>query len=358
MGIEKPSLEINLTLFNKNIIFERKNYLTNELLIIDGQPGCGKTLFSSIFSSFKRVEILNYAFEIEWIAKLFKMNKISEDAAKSLISMFIDHKLYQTMMGRETNFRFRDLSSVFKNPFPLRYFLRIFSEGDRSIPNKINKEKPILSLTTHDLLDFSDIIFDEFNNRLTYVEIVRHPLYMIKQESINMTELINNNPRDVSLYYNYKDMSLPYFARGWEELFVKSNNIEKAIYSAENSYFSNKKKRLTLKNKDFKYITIPFEKFVLNPDNYLSKVLKFMNTEFSSKSKKTLFKQKIPRKKIADGISLNIYKRYLWEPSKKNTTEKDELNLRRNWVIKSGANKKAVETLDKISEDYENSFLK
>lgn len=302
---------------------------------------------------------MNYAFEIEWIAKLYMMNKVSKDAAKSLISMFSDQKLYQTMMGRDTNFRYSDLSSVFNNPFSLKYFARIFSEGDRSIPKKIKKEKPIMSFTTHDLLDYSDIIFETFEKRLTFVEVVRHPLYMVKQQTVNMSELINNNPRDVALYYEYKNRSLPYFVKNWEELFIKSNDVDRAIYSIVKSYYTNKEKRNSLMiNSNLKFITIPFENFVLKPENYLKNILKILNTEFSSKTKKILAKQRVPRKKIADGISLRVYKRYLWEPSKKNTNEQEELLLRREWAKSIGASTEAMNSLDQISEDYTNTFLK
>ena len=206
-----------------NIKVERSNNLANNIVIIDGQPGCGKTLFSTIISSFKRVEILNYAFDIEYIARLFSINKIKEDAAISLILMFADLKLYQTMMGRETNFRYSDLSSVFKNPYPLRYFKRIFSNGDKDVPSKIKKDNPILSLTTHNLLNYSEPVFKAFASKLSFIEIVRHPLYMIKQQTINMRDLNADNPRDVDLYINYNGVSIPYYAIGWEEKFILSN---------------------------------------------------------------------------------------------------------------------------------------
>ena len=133
----------------------RNGYLAEKIVMVDGIAGCGKTLISPIVSSFDRVELLNYAFEIEFICRLQKLSKISDDATISLIRMFTDHKLYQTMMGRETNFRYSDLSSVFKDTDPIKYFKRIFSEGDLAIPEKIKREKPILNLTTHDLLSYS-----------------------------------------------------------------------------------------------------------------------------------------------------------------------------------------------------------
>ena len=106
-----------------------------------------------------------------------------------------------------------------------------------------------------------------------------------------------------------------------------------------------------------KFLTIPFEKFVVNPNPYLKKINSIMNTEFSRKTKKILKKQKIPRKKIADGINLDIYKRYLWEPSNQSLSENEELNLRRNWVKEQGANKYSMDVLDEVSNYYEKEFL-
>ena len=37
------------------------------------------------------------------------MQKIEKDAAVAMVRMLTDHKLYQTMMGRETNFRYSDI---------------------------------------------------------------------------------------------------------------------------------------------------------------------------------------------------------------------------------------------------------
>ena len=191
--------------------FVRNNNFNNKILIIDGQGGCGKTLFSKICSSFKRSEILNYAFEIEFVAKLNYFNKIDTITASSLIKMFLDHKMYQSMMGRETNFRYGDLSSVFSHSYPLDYFKRIFSKGDKEVPEKIQKLKPILNLTCHDLLFYSQLIFESLGNRLIFFEIIRHPLYLIIQQHINEKELFNN-PRDIQLKFKYNNAEIPYFA--------------------------------------------------------------------------------------------------------------------------------------------------
>ena len=45
-----------------------------------------------------------------------------------------------------------------------------------------------------------------------------------------------------------------------------------------------------------------------------------------------LKKQKVPRKKISQGIDLEFYRRCGWEPSKNGLSEKKELEIRRNFV--------------------------
>ncbi len=336
----------------------RKGHLAEKIIIVDGYPGCGKTLFSPIIASMERVELLNYAFEIEFLCRLFHFNKIDKDATISLIKMFIDHKLYQTMMGRETNFRYSDISSVFNDSNPWRYFKRIFQEGDVIVPDRIKKERPILNLTTHDLLSMSTPIFNALGDRLTFVEVVRHPLYSLIQQTLNM-ENLTSSPRDIQIYIKHKDSQIPYYAHNWENLFVSSNAIEKSIYTLQKSYELTKNNRLRLMKKYNKQIlTIPFEQFVLNPFPFVEKIANLIESEITPKTKKIMKKQNVPRKKISDGIPLDIYKRCGWEPPEKILSENGELRKRRDFAIDSGASNQAMDTLDILIEDYENFFFK
>ena len=157
----------------------RSPYLANKIIFIDGLEGCGKTLFSTLVSSFDRVEKLTYSYEIEHICTLLELKKIDSDAAETMVKMLTDLILYNTMMSREVNFRPSDLSSIFKHHNFKNYIKRAFLKGDSSVPDRINKEKPILALTVHKLLLSSSPIFKALEDRVCFVEIVRHPLYMI-----------------------------------------------------------------------------------------------------------------------------------------------------------------------------------
>jgi hypothetical protein len=337
---------------------KRSLSLAKKIVFIDGLEGCGKTLFSTIISSLDRVEKLTYAYELEMFCSLYHINKIEKDAVLTLTRMLTDLVTYDSMMSREVNFRPTDLSSIFKSPFYFKYLKRMFLKGDAAVPERIDKENPITALTVHKLLINALPIFEALKDRVRYVEVVRHPLYMLIQQTINNETLIYT-PRDFVIYVEYNNTEIPWYAIGWEEIFLNSKPIDKTIYYI---YELNK---LMNKNKDeinTKYpnqlITIPFEKFVLDPMPFMHEISTLISSKIVKETIKCLKNQNVPRTKIADGIPLEVYKRCGWVPSNENMTEKEELNLRRKYAIKQGVSDKALALLDEMSLEYENKYMK
>jgi len=337
------------SLINNSKIVRQKQ-LAEKIVIVDGQGGCGKTMLSPIISSMERVELLSYAFEIQWICILFNLKKIESDAAISMVKMLIDHKLYQTMMGRDTNFRYSDLSSVFQDANPWRYFKRIFQKGDLVIPDRIKKQRPILNLTTHNLLRISDPIFSALGDSVLFIEMVRHPLYMVKQQQLNMDRLVDN-ARDIQINIEYEGRQLPYYAYGWEKQFLNCNSMDKAIYNIEKAtQESSKKRKILMKSKGFSLLTIPFERFVIDPWPYLHEIEKALDIKVGPKVIKIMKKQNVPRDVISDGPPLEIYERCGWE-SPTESSEENELIKRRKMVSES-ATVEALKVMDRLSKEY------
>jgi len=103
----------NLILNEPRLI--REKMILENLVLVDGQPGCGKTLFTAIIAAMNRVELLNYSPELENICALKYLKKITDDAVEAMIRIQMDLVIYETMMSRSTNFRPSDLSSAFRN---------------------------------------------------------------------------------------------------------------------------------------------------------------------------------------------------------------------------------------------------
>jgi len=199
-------------------------------------------------------------------------------------------------------------------------------------------------------------VFNALNNRLVFIEVVRHPLYMLIQQTLNMERLLKT-PRDMQIYIQYKQSQLPYFAYQWDELFTKSNAVEKAIYSIQHcSALTEEFKNNNNEMIKGKILTIPFEKFVIDPRSYMIQAEEMINSKVTKKTEKIIKSQNVPRKKISDGISLSVYKRCGWEPPVKGLTEREELDKRRQFAVEQGCNKHALGILDQLSDDYEKTY--
>jgi hypothetical protein len=338
-------------------ILSRKAHLAEKVVFVDGLPGCGKTLFSTLIASMDRIELLSYTYEVEHICALYYLDKIPIDAASTMVRMQTDLKLYNTMMGRDVNFRPTDLSSVINNHNPTRYFERLFGLGDEKLPEIIKKERPILNFAVHNLLSYSEPIWQALRDRCVFIEIVRHPLYMVRQQALNMSHLLED-VRDFTVYYSFKERELPYYVHGWEKNYIKSNSIERAIHLIDKLNHRTKIARKKLKEKyQAKIMTIPFEPFVLDPEPWLQQISDALETNINTSTRKVMSEQNVPRTMVADGIDLEIYKRCGWVPPQEGTNEREELLIRREDVSREISNK-LISVLDRLSDEYEKMYWK
>lgn len=336
----------------------RSSHLVETVVFVDGLGGCGKTLFSPIISALPRVELMTYAYEIEHICALYFLNKITQDAACTMIRLLADLQLYNTMMSRETNVRPSDLSSIWHDARPWRYIRRLLQKGDETIPERIAKEKPILQLTTHELCSMNEPIFSALGKRVVFIEIVRHPLYMLKQQTLNMEGFRSNQERDFSIRIRYENQEVPYFTRGWEKLFLSSNAIDRAIYYIQKLTATTEETRAKLIPQfGNQIIVIPFERFVLDPWPYMEIITNRLEVAMTPLTRRVIKKQNVPRKKYAEGIKRSIYNRCGWEPAEKGTSEIQEFAKRRQFAVEKGASAEALNILDTLSAQYERQYL-
>jgi len=333
----------------------RKPHLAKKIVMVGGQAGCGKSLFSRLISTLERVELPTFSYEIEHYCSLNFLQQLSLNAASTLIRMQTDLKLYNMMMGREVNFRPTDVSSVQLYHNPSQYFERLFKPGDEVIPDVVRKNNPILNLIIHNVLFISEPIWNALGDRCVFVEVVRHPLYMVRQQYLNMNKLIDH-VRHFNIYYERRNKSYPYWAQGWEDLFDQSSDIERSVHYINQTTERVAKAKKTLRKKyQTNILTIPFEQFVLDPEPWMKKISLAIGSKITNNTKNVMFEQKVPRKKIGESIDLEIYKRCGWTPPIDGATERDELLLRREDVSRE-ASKDVILILDKLCEDYEKLY--
>tara|TARA_B100001971_G_C18254998_1_gene581322 strand:- start:68 stop:1147 length:1080 start_codon:yes stop_codon:yes gene_type:complete len=334
----------------------REPYLAERIVIVNGLAGCGKTMLSPIIGSLPGTELMRYNYDLETVCILHFLKKITEDAAIAMIRMRTDLDLYHGMMARETNFRFSDLSSVWNNAKPWRYLKRLFLSGDAAVIPRLREERPILNLVTHHLLGVSGPLFQALQARMTFIEVLRHPLYMIKQWYAWIPRQ-GVDPRVFDVWLDHKGHAVPWMALGWEDLYLQSGRMDRAIYGIRNQWQLGMTRIQHMSESDrCRLVIVPFEHFVTDPDPFIRRIESLLGTQADIGTRWAMKKQNVPRKLIADGIGLNIYKQYGWEPPTQGATEKDELAKRRAFVA-SEATPEALGIWDRLCEEYEMTQL-
>lgn len=330
----------------------RPPHIAEDIVFVDGLPGCGKTMMSPIVGALDRVEMIQYAYPIEYICALGYLDKIAPDAATSMIRMLSDLQLYNIMMARETNFRWSDLSSVRLSAAPWKYLRRLFMKGDQAAVERIRAERPILHLVTHLLFANSPMVYRALGERAKFVVVVRHPLYMIRQQSLYMDRWAAD-ARDFSIWFEAPSGdTVPWFARGWEEKFLRANAMDRAIYMIEEmgKVHARVLAGMTTVERD-RTLFVPFERFVVEPESYMRRLEAVLGTRVTDTTRREMKRQNVPRKMYAEGIGRAIYREYGWQPPTRGS-EADEFAARRAFAAQT-ATPAAMEVLDRLSAEYE-----
>jgi hypothetical protein len=255
-------------------------------------------------------------------------------------------------MSRGVNVRFTDFTSIFRNTGTWRYLCRLVQAGDAASVERIRREQPILQLTLHNALSFGQPLFEALGDRLRVLEIIRHPLYMIKQGSIYY-QRYGTDPRELSFWIVCQGYALPYFAYGWEERYVAANPMDRVIYSMERlGVVADEVMRGLSAGQQAQALTIPFEPFVLDPAPWLRRMELFIGAHTTSETVRHLKRQRVPRARIADGLPLPVYKRFGWEGADQRLDERAELDKRRAFAAQH-ASAEGMEVLDRLCADYE-----
>lgn len=334
----------------------RKNRLIPDVVFVDGLSGSGKTALLMTLSSFDRIEVARFEHTYEYVCALSFLQCIKEGAASSLIRLHLDIACYNTMISREVNFRPTDISCVLQSSKRAQYIERLFLPDQESVISRLSQERPIFHIMTHAALGIAKPIFEALEDHFAFIEIVRHPLFLIPAW-YSYIDRYGTDPLEFTICFDYKDRDLPWFALGWEKVYLESNKMDRIIRSIE---FITNQKRHTINNLselDLQRIAlIPFEKFVVDPWPYIKIMEKLLNARHTSMTEKILKEQNIPRKISMDIPEHEAFRKYGYVPLSGESTEDTEID--KQWkFIKQEASPEGINILRKLSDEYEREYL-
>ena len=309
--------------------FVRNRDLLNRLILADGLPRSGKSMLSNILTGYNHMEKIQYYEFIEYISLGYYHQKISHDMAKTILRTQMDAALFDQMIGRNINTRPDDYSGLNNYHTPEKYLDRqdlISSPNPEfhgnphgsAIAERVKTEKPICLSFTHNVLSRSSIIFDSFDQKVSFVYLNRRPIDLIYEwHRKDFGVKLGSDPTDITYWIKKDNRSLPIFTRGWEEEYDGMLPIDRVIKMILNCFKENLEGYEKSANKNQIKI-INFEELVSNPTEVTDNISQFLNLSILPQMKTILKQENCPRKLIEkeyndrqNTIRKNCSKKYL-----------------------------------------------
>lgn len=301
---------------NKKFFLSRNNLgIVNNIILIDGFSGTGKSLLGSILSHLPRAEQWQTDYFYEQISVINYLHKLPIQSAKALCEVKSNETIYNLFIGRNVNFRSTDISSPLSNGLKKKYTERLKKKEKTPALNEILKSDPFLILNIHYLFGYSKVLLDIFEKNLKlYILMLRDPFYLI--DYWFSRELSSNRGKDkldFGLCINVNNKLIPWYTKEYFQDFLEANNFEKSILTIYQLYKRVIKMFVNLDAKERKKMQIIFFNDYINyPEDHMKIICDKINLrrdkKFNIFLKKTINEsRKIDMNEII--IDLNIFQK-------------------------------------------------
>jgi hypothetical protein len=323
----------------------------NDVIVVDGMWGSGKSLLSSIVGSLERVEKKRIDHIFEYLLIGVSLGHVTAEFTRKMIRLYADLDQYNNLIGREVNLRVNDDSGFRNTPRSFRYVLRLFgAEGDQVVDH-INQENLALLLLTHHVTGISGPLYESLKSRLFLIEVIRHPLQLVNYWRTYFGSF--ERSREFTLCIDSESSRIPWFAASWCDEFNEMSSLDKAIRSicrmheislmesnkvSQSDHPVNKEKRLVM----------PFEFMVTNTSKAIDQLADFLGRNPTSATMRAMRRQDLPRTLSSRGKAINSMN---WLPNPK-LSYRDQLDVVMQ-MISRDASKESVQLIKECTHQYE-----
>lgn len=285
---------------DKQIKVIRPQQLTNNIAVVDGFSGTGKSLVLPLLSHLKNGEVWQIMEETEATCILQYLNKIDYDSAKTLVRRNFDKRLYELSISRNVNFRKSDDSSIQGTLLTKKYKKRMKDITEREkIVTRIKKENSLFVTDAHYIFGNSDLYLKSCGDSLSiYIFMLRNPAHLVNAYfNQSLLQRIGQDPMEVELCIEIDNQIVPYYVAEYFNEYLKTNNdIEKSIliiYKYLQRVYKMYKNLSKEEKKKFMFIS--FENFTINPKPILEKIYTITNNKPAKSFKKMYKHLNLPR---------------------------------------------------------------
>jgi hypothetical protein len=288
-----------------NLDLKHFNSFTNDIIVVDGFWGGGKSVVTSIIGSMARVEKKKVEHVYEYVCIAHSTGKMNTDAASAFLKIYADLSQYNNLIGREVNLRWSDDSGLRNNPGSLTYLKRLFHPGGDSVADQISERNLALLIASHELISVSDLLYESYGSRLKLVEVVRHPVHLFNNVRDYTAEF--ERTREFTLSFEVSGVKVPWFAADWADEFVSSSITDRALLSIARMQSGMFSSIDSINAVQKPLLVLSFENTVLRPEDSIEKLEIFLNRPRTRRTNRVLRQQNLPRKQISAGKATSSF---------------------------------------------------
>jgi len=279
---------------NSERLLSRRVRLAERVVLVDGLTRSGKSILGPILATLSNVEIERIEPIYEYIAYLDSAEKITRDAAVTMLRIHADTHLFDCRLGRNSNFRYSDHSSVFNTPYFLRFLKRVFLKDVGEELKNVQSQRPYFQVQTHDILSMIDPLFEAFGDDLKVIEIVRDPYTLIYSwYNRGWGKRFSEDPLSYKITCNSSKGIVPWYA---EEEYFDLDEMDKIIHMIHSLTHKVMKKYDSFdKKKQAQVLWTVYEDFVTNSNKGLERIEKYLGESRTKHTIKQMKKENCPR---------------------------------------------------------------
>ena len=272
------------------------------IILVDGLSGTGKVIIQDLLLSLRNCSKYYSSMILEQIVVSEMLNGDKESYGNAFMKQIIDNLAYNHCIGRDSNTRISDHSSILKTPHLIDEVLKLTrsGRGEKETTYLINK-KNIIQLFVHSTSFFNTIYEDNFE-RLTPIYIIRSPLNVIPTYAKYLPRIIAD-PREFTPKISFNGKDIPWYFHENPDLFFSLTDIEASAFIhayAYKSLFEKLKSKNGRNDKDI--FLFDFEDLIKKPFETIGWIGNKLNLKYNSISlRMQAFRNNVPRKtKIID----------------------------------------------------------
>jgi len=274
-------------------LYEVENIATN-LVFIDGITRCGKSIYSSIISSFDGIEHIQIMNQLEQIIPAVMLGGMTIECAKMMLRLSLNELSYNIQLSRNINFRETDQTGIANYKEPNIYWDRLKLEEGDGVIQHIRDSNTCIPFQLHDLMVNLDVV-DNLGLDYKIIELYRNPIDNIHSWYVRgWGERFGYDPRSFKLLTTYEEEPFPWYCSGYEDQMINLNPYEKCVMMAIDLIKRSIKQQKNAKSPD-KILTLLFEDMAEDPYTQLKKIEDFLGRKQTKYTSKFVSEARCPR---------------------------------------------------------------